>query len=265
MAAFDPKKLTPVDWVVAGGGALALIALFLPWYGWSAGPYSASVSGFSTSYGWLGGLLIVAAGVYLVLQRSQVALPRMSIGPAVALLGIAALGTLIVIIRWLTLPSGHVSGVPGTDVFGVSWGPRIGIYFALIAGLAQVVCAFLLFRASGEKLPWANQPPQAGTYPPAAGPYGPPPGSGQPGAAGQPTGSYVPPPGPYAEAPTPSAGEPETVGEEPAGHGPDPDILIHERAVYTEPSEGPVPEPGEGALPGGDAAEDGESAGPPGI
>ncbi|MFZ0171921.1 MAG: hypothetical protein WAL04_09600 [Acidimicrobiales bacterium] len=150
MAAFDAKKLSPVDWGVAGAGALALIALFFPWYGVSAGVFSASVSGWSTSYGWLGALLIVAAGAYLVLQRSDVQI-KLPIGPAVVVLGAATLGALIVILRWLTLPSGgSIGGV-------YSYGPRIGIYLTLIAGVVQAGCAFKLFRASGEALPWAGQ------------------------------------------------------------------------------------------------------------
>ncbi|MGO8874162.1 MAG: hypothetical protein ACLQNG_00130 [Acidimicrobiales bacterium] len=156
MASFDAKKLSQVDWGVAGAGVLALICLFLPWYGVSAGIFSASVSGWSTSYGWLGALLIVAAGAYLVLQRSQVDLSKVPIGPAVVVLGAGGLGTLIVILRWLTLPSG--SG--GSALGGYSYGPRIGLYLTLLAGLVQVGCAVKLFMASGEPLPWAAK--QAG-------------------------------------------------------------------------------------------------------
>jgi len=151
MAAFDAKKLSPLDWGVGGAGALAFIALFLPWYGASYLSFSATVSGWSTSYGWLGALLIVAAGAYLVLQRSGVSLGNLKVGPAVIVLGAASLGALIVILRWLTLPSG------GAGVYGYSYGPRIGIYITLVAGVVQAGCAFALFRASGESLPWAAQ------------------------------------------------------------------------------------------------------------
>ena len=115
--------------------------------------FSASVSGWSTSYGWFGALLIIAAGVFLALQRSQVNLSSVPVTPAVVVLGAAALGTLIVVIRWITLPSGH-AGVGGVTVY--SYGPRVGIFLTILAGLAQVGAAVALFRASGEKLPWSE-------------------------------------------------------------------------------------------------------------
>jgi hypothetical protein len=149
MAKFDAKRLSRLDWAVVGAGGLSFISLFLPWYGASAGIFSASVSGWSTSYGWFGALLIIAAGVYLALQRSEVPFT-----PAVVVLAAATLGALIVVIRWITLPSGH-AGVGGVTVY--SYGPRVGIFLTIIAGLVQVGAAMAIFRASGEKLPWAEQ------------------------------------------------------------------------------------------------------------
>ena len=73
--------------------------------------------------------------------------------PAVVVLGAATLGALIVVIRWITLPSGHV-GVGGVTAY--SYGPRVGIFLTIIAGLVQVGAAITLFRSSGEKLPWAE-------------------------------------------------------------------------------------------------------------
>jgi len=99
MANFDAKKFSTRDWAIVGAAFLSFICLFLPWYGASYGFFSASVSGWSTSYGWLGGLLIIAAGVYLALLRSEVNLAKMPLTPAVVVLGAAALGTLIVILR----------------------------------------------------------------------------------------------------------------------------------------------------------------------
>ena len=145
MAKFDTKRLSRLDWAVIGAAGLSFISLFLPWYGFSLGAFSVSVSGWSTSYGWLGGLLIIAAGVYLAMVRSEVNLSNMPVTPAVVVLGAAALGTLIVIIRWISLPSGL--------------GARIGIYLTIVAGLVQGGGAIALFRASGEKLPWAGSSP----------------------------------------------------------------------------------------------------------
>ena len=64
MARFEAKRLSRLDWAVVGVGGLSFISLFLPWYGASAGLFSVSVDGWSTSYGWFGALLIIAAGAY---------------------------------------------------------------------------------------------------------------------------------------------------------------------------------------------------------
>lgn len=153
MAKFEAKELSKLDWVVVVAAALALICLFLPWYGASAFGFSASVSGWSTGYGWVGAVLIVAAGAYLVMQRSRVDLSRVNVGPAAVVLGAAVIGTVLVILRWATLPRGH-AGIGGVNVY--SYGPRVGIWLTLVVGVVQVVCALSLFRASGEKLPWES-------------------------------------------------------------------------------------------------------------
>lgn len=149
MAQFDMSKLSTADRIVAGAGVVALIALFLPWYGWSGDGVSYSVSGFSSGYGWLGALLVVAAGAYLVMQRSGSNMPKTSVGPAVTVLGASIIGALLVIIRWVSLPSGH-------DTLGsFSYGPGIGIYLALLAGVVQAFFAYRLYKGSGEKSPFA--------------------------------------------------------------------------------------------------------------
>jgi hypothetical protein len=154
--AFDTKKLTTVDWVIVGAGGVALISLFLPWYGYSSNFGSVSDAGFGTSYGWLGSLLIIAAAVYLFLVRSDVDI-KGPVGPAVAVLGASALGTVIVLIRWLSLP--RASGAFGAVHY--SYGAKFGMWLTLIVGIVQVVSSFMLFRASGEQVPWGAH--QAGT------------------------------------------------------------------------------------------------------
>lgn len=153
MATLNVQKLTKLDWVILGAALIAFIALFLPWYGVSSGIYSASVSGWSTSYGWLGALLIIAAGVYHGLYRSEVNLEKMPVGPTFAVFGASLIGTLIVALRWLTLPSGHAS-LSGVSLY--SYGPRAGIIIAIIAGVAQAIAALIEFRASSETVPWAK-------------------------------------------------------------------------------------------------------------
>lgn len=140
MAKFDSKALSKNDWAVVGAAGIAFISLFLPWYGVSLGLISVSATGWSSGYGLLGALLMIASGAYLLAQRSQVNLSKMRLGPGIAVLAAATAGTLLVVLRWLTLPSGL--------------GPRVGIILTLLAGLVQVFFALKLFRASGETLPW---------------------------------------------------------------------------------------------------------------
>jgi hypothetical protein len=152
MVRFDAQRLSRLDWAVLGAGLIALIALFLPWYGVTVAGFSASVSGFSTGYGWLGGLLMVGAAVWFFCWRSDVALPKEPLTPLVVTTGAAGLGLLLVAIRWATMPRGG-GGVLGRSF---NYGPRAGIWIALIAGIVEVACAGLLFRKSGESLPWKS-------------------------------------------------------------------------------------------------------------
>lgn len=146
MASFDVKKLDTLDRVLIGAAFVTFICIFLPWYGASYHGISASTSGWSTGYGWFAALLIVAAGVYRLLLRSEVDLSKVPAGPSVVVLGVAGLGELLVVIRWITIPRG--------SFLGVTWGPQIGIILAAIAGAVVVVAAVMQFRGSGEKLPW---------------------------------------------------------------------------------------------------------------
>jgi hypothetical protein len=148
----DLGRLSQLDRGIVGGAAVVFISGFLPWYGYS-GPlsvYSASVSGFGSGFtGWAGILLLFVAGAYLFLRRMEVAMPDLPVGPAVAVAGVAALGLLLVIIRWLSFPSVH-AGLAG------SIGSKYGVWVALIAGIVEVGCAVVELRASGEQLPWAQ-------------------------------------------------------------------------------------------------------------
>ena len=148
---FDLKQLSTLDRVIVGGAAVAFIASFMPWYGVSVGPFSASVSGWSAGFtAWAGALLLTFAGVLLVLSRSGATLPSLQVGPSVLVAGIAALGLLLVIIRWVSLPRYHISDL------SYDAGARYGLYIALIAGIAEVAAAVMAMRASGENMPWAQ-------------------------------------------------------------------------------------------------------------
>lgn len=165
---FDWKSMSTLDRVIAGGAAVAFIALFLPWYGVSVGPFSASVSGWSAGFtAWAGGLLLTIAGVLLVLRRSGVSVPS-AMGPSLQVAALAAVGLLLVIIRWVTFPRYHAVGIS----YGV--GARYGIYLALIAGIVEVTAAVMQMRASGEQVPWTqSQHGAEATEPPPEAPAAP--------------------------------------------------------------------------------------------
>jgi hypothetical protein len=151
-AAFDWKRLSFTDRVIAVTAFVALIALFLPWEGWSGFGASYSVGGFSTGYGWLGAVLVVAAGVYVVMHRSGSNMPRTGYGPGVTVLALSVIGAVLVVLRWLTLPRVSGSSIAGN----YNYGPRVGIFLTLIAAVVQAVFAVRLFRSTGEALPWAK-------------------------------------------------------------------------------------------------------------
>jgi hypothetical protein len=152
---FDLKRLGNLDRAIAGGAGVVFIAGFLPWWGYS-GPlsvYSTSVDGWSAGFtAWAGTLLLTLAGVYLVLRRSETRLPSTPIGPSVLVASGAALGLLLIVVRWLTLPRVH-GGLAG------SIGAKYGVWLAIIAGAVEVAAAVAEMRASGERLPW-QQPQQ---------------------------------------------------------------------------------------------------------
>ncbi|HWD95016.1 MAG TPA: hypothetical protein VG246_01190 [Acidimicrobiales bacterium] len=110
------------------------------------------MSGFSTGYGWLGALLVVAAGVYLVMLRSGSSMPSTSYGPGVIVLGLSVIGAVLVILRWVTMPRASGATLGGN----FNYGPRIGIILTLIAAVVQAFFALRLFRSTGEALPLAK-------------------------------------------------------------------------------------------------------------
>lgn len=153
MIGLNFQALAKVDRVGLVAAAIALISLFLPWYGVSNGIYGASVSGWGSGYGLLGGLLVVAAGVYRLLQRAGIHVPGKPLSPAFVVLAASVLGTLLVALRWITMPSRHF-GFNG--VTALSYGPRLGIWIALLAGAVEAGAMMVVFKDSGEKMPWAQ-------------------------------------------------------------------------------------------------------------
>jgi hypothetical protein len=136
----DWKRLETLDQLILGSAGVVLVASFLPWWGVTVGPLTLSVSAWSAGFtAWAGTLLLVAAGL-LLLRRASVSLLPGKAGPSALIAGLAALGLLLVVIRWVSLPRYR----------GVDVGARYGIYVALLAGLVEVTAAVLKLRAGLE-------------------------------------------------------------------------------------------------------------------
>jgi hypothetical protein len=139
----QPNQFNRKDWGIFTGGAVAFISLFLPWFGASVSGYNiASVTGWGTGYGWMAATLLVVAAVYRLSAHLKGESKARSVRSVVVVLSLSAVGLLLVLIRLGSLP--HGSGLGGAYQYGA----RIGIIFAMIAGIAQVVCAGLLLRTA---------------------------------------------------------------------------------------------------------------------
>ncbi len=148
--ALNTKAFKPLDWAVAVTGVVSLVALFLPWWGVTFEGFSSSISGWNTSYGWFGGLLVVLAAVWYVLAKGGVALPPLPGTTVVATGAVSLAGFVIIIVRWATLPRGQAMGR------AFEYGGRAGIWIAAIAAAMQVAVLWVVLRQSGQPLPWRS-------------------------------------------------------------------------------------------------------------
>lgn len=154
MAEFDLKRVTPLEWAGIGGGALAFIVSFFPWYsidfaGFGGGSLSAWNTGFLA---WFSVLLLIGAGVVVILPHFGVQVDRL---PLIWLV-LSGLATLLILLRWLTLPDD--GGIGDLGLFGdggVDSGAGFGLIVGLIVAVASTVAAFLNFRAAPKPAPGA--------------------------------------------------------------------------------------------------------------
>lgn len=157
----DVKNLPRNDQLMLGAGILAFIASFFPFYGISfhAGAFGSASSSVTAwhSYGTLGVLLVIAAVILAaILVFSRSTLPDISVSWNVILVGLAALGTLLIILRAFTYDT---ASAPGASV-GLKW----GAYVVMILCVVFTALAFMRLRSSGDSTPW-----QHSATPPAAG------------------------------------------------------------------------------------------------
>ncbi|MEX2626593.1 MAG: hypothetical protein WD225_06895, partial [Ilumatobacteraceae bacterium] len=173
------------DWLIVGGGAVFLIAGFLPWLELSFNGFgSASASAFDFFFtGIIPWLIFVAIGVLTFLSAAEIfKLPETVPVPTV-FLGASALGLLLVIIRFF---------------YTQDLDRAIGLFLALIAAVVVVAGTYMNFTASGGNLAELGQSLQQKAN--SAQNKG---GQSKSQSTGQSTGDSTPPPPPGDEQPPP--------------------------------------------------------------
>ena len=203
----DVSKFKPSDWLKVGGGALMLIAYFLPWWGISGPGFSADVSGsqyfFTGTVPWL---LLVAIGVLSFLAAAGIFKLPASLPAPLIFLGVSVLTMLLIIVRFFS---------DGSDISDSPLTRGAGLYLALVAAIAVLVGCGMGFKESGGSLADLKDPnklkgafqsgqqqPQYGQQPPQQQ-YGQQPQYPQQPQYGQ---APPPPPGGYQQAPPPPPG-----------------------------------------------------------
>jgi len=182
----DLSKVSLFQWLVMGGGVLAFIASFIPYYSYNFGSFlginigSASVNAWHGFFGWFGMLLVLAAGVVVALGIFTDFKNPMT--PMITLVGAGA-GFLCILLAMFVGFSG-----PGSY-------RNVGYWISLVAAVAAAVGAVMLFMDAQKnaKQAAAFAPAAPAGYPPAGFPPAPP----APPAAPAP-GTY--PPAPYPPA-----------------------------------------------------------------
>lgn len=141
----DLSKLSQNQKMALGGGVLAIIASFMPWFGESGiVSWNAWDVGF---LGWGGTIFVVLGAAVLLLKAADV--QDVSIGSLaaeqIALLA-AGFGTLLILLRFLF----------GLDVFGVSVSRKYGLFIAIIAAALATYGSFGVMKDEGLEMPTAD-------------------------------------------------------------------------------------------------------------
>lgn len=138
----DLNKLSLSDKIIGVSALVLLIASFLPWFKVSAGPFSATGSGWDVGFFWAGipvilGLVMLAqVGITNFGDASK--LPELPVSWGQVHLGAGALAAVIVVLKLII----------GEDVggFDVDMDRSFGLFLATIAALALAYGGFLKFQ-----------------------------------------------------------------------------------------------------------------------
>lgn len=136
------KSMSKGQQIAAGGGAVAIVATFLPWYSISSGFGGFSVSGTDFGFGWMGMVLVAAgAGLTVAPALGKTFGNEQVKGEQIALV-VAAIGAAMWLYRLASAP------------FGVSRG--IGLYLAIAAAAAVVAGIVMHMKENGIAMPNAD-------------------------------------------------------------------------------------------------------------
>jgi hypothetical protein len=146
----DMSELTLGEKLVGGGAIVLLVSLFLPWYGFSSssivGSFSEKISLMSGSGGIAFLILaacVVTVGAILLRMLNIFDISDQGVPEATVVLGAAGIGALLVIWKFLSMPSG---GFSSGDFGSAGYGRSYGAYIALVAAVALVAGAVIKFQ-----------------------------------------------------------------------------------------------------------------------
>lgn len=134
----DFSKLSQNEKIALGGGALAIISLFLPWYG----AFGFSISAFDSGFLAYGGLLLAIAGAVILLLKA-LDINDIKVGKLAAeqfALLLAGAGLVLVVLRLLTESSNM----------------KIGLFAGVIAVAAVAYGIFGSMKDQGIAMPTAD-------------------------------------------------------------------------------------------------------------
>lgn len=138
----DFSRFTTGHWIAGGAGAFLIINLFLPWYSVSGGGFSASANAFDAGFlAWAGSVFAIAGAVLLILKGLGTSDTNAgSLETEHIALVVAVIGTIFIILRWLT-ESSFTS---------------FGLWLGMIAAAAVGVGAYLAAKEAGISMPTAD-------------------------------------------------------------------------------------------------------------
>ena len=171
--AFDANSVKTTDWGVMGCAAgLLIFSVFDSYVTVSfeggdelGGAFDASygISAWN-SYAVLGVLLLLAVGAFAAVRVfANITLPSIPVGWNLVAAGVAALGTLLLVLRAFTYDE-------GPSIAQVDVGPGWSGWVVMLLAVGVTVFSVLAFRESGETAPWQQRQSQPPASQPPAGP-----------------------------------------------------------------------------------------------